>query len=469
MVAPYSPASQQQYQQNGNAQHQPLRNGHPMDNRNPGEYQSGAALSSSSYPYSASHLEPHSSEQSASSQHPQSASQGARSPYSNSGTPTSETGPIYAASRTPAYPADQIVGRPYVDNPHRYPTASSSSGGMTHNLTAIAPSTKTEPKVSEDPSVAAPSPSGYASPGPYAAPSYTPEHHPMNPGYGHHPAAPTQYMSRDGGWSPYGPPPHAMSPYGPHTPSPTTMAAAPPGMVSTARPMSASKANRKRAGDQPNGHPLSQVYSFVPIPGAQQNKRPRRRYEEIERMYKCGWNGCEKAYGTLNHLNAHVTMQGHGVKRTPEEFKEIRKEWKARKKEEEAQRKAQEEENRRRQQEEAAAAAATSTGAESQSSVAAVAAASAYAGAVPQQRTLPPLGYQPNVSLPNGVQYTTTSAPTASMDSIPQYGQPQMYSGYPTSQYPGQPQPIYSSQQQRAAPAQSNGNVSSSTGSSYNS
>lgn len=61
-----------------------------------------------------------------------------------------------------------------------------------------------------------------------------------------------------------------------------------------------------------------QVYSFVPIPGAQQHKRPRRRYEEIERMYKCGWNGCEKAYGTLNHLNAHVTMQSHGSKRTPE-------------------------------------------------------------------------------------------------------------------------------------------------------
>lgn len=35
-------------------------------------------------------------------------------------------------------------------------------------------------------------------------------------------------------------------------------------------------------------------------------------------MYKCGWNNCEKAYGTLNHLNAHVTMQSHGAKRTPE-------------------------------------------------------------------------------------------------------------------------------------------------------
>jgi len=64
-------------------------------------------------------------------------------------------------------------------------------------------------------------------------------------------------------------------------------------------------------------------------------------------MYKCGWQGCEKAYGTLNHLNAHVTMQGHGTKRTPEEFKEIRKEWKAKKKEEENQRKAEEEARQR--------------------------------------------------------------------------------------------------------------------------
>lgn len=63
---------------------------------------------------------------------------------------------------------------------------------------------------------------------------------------------------------------------------------------------------------------INTVYSFVPIPGAAQHKRPRRRFEEIERMYKCGWQGCEKAYGTLNHLNAHVTMQSHGSKRTPE-------------------------------------------------------------------------------------------------------------------------------------------------------
>lgn len=79
------------------------------------------------------------------------------------------------------------------------------------------------------------------------------------------------------------------------------------------------------------------VYSFVPLPGAQQQKRPRRRYEEIERIYHCNFQNCSKSYGTLNHLNAHVTMQKHGPKRTPEEFKETRREYKARKKEEEKQ------------------------------------------------------------------------------------------------------------------------------------
>lgn len=52
-------------------------------------------------------------------------------------------------------------------------------------------------------------------------------------------------------------------------------------------------------------------YSFVAIPGTNQKKRPRRRYDEIERLYHCTWPGCSKAYGTLNHLNAHVSMQKH--------------------------------------------------------------------------------------------------------------------------------------------------------------
>lgn len=55
----------------------------------------------------------------------------------------------------------------------------------------------------------------------------------------------------------------------------------------------------------------NKVYSFVAIPGTNQRKRPRRRYDEIERLYHCSWAGCTKAYGTLNHLNAHVNMQQH--------------------------------------------------------------------------------------------------------------------------------------------------------------
>jgi hypothetical protein len=47
-------------------------------------------------------------------------------------------------------------------------------------------------------------------------------------------------------------------------------------------------------------------------------KRPRRRADEINRKYKCGWNGCDKGYGTLNHLNAHVETLKHGEKRTSE-------------------------------------------------------------------------------------------------------------------------------------------------------
>lgn len=99
-----------------------------------------------------------------------------------------------------------------------------------------------------------------------------------------------------------------------------------------------------------------QKYAFVPLP-SNPKKRPRRRFEEIERIYDCSYPGCPKAYGTLNHLNAHVSMQKHGPKRLPAgmcmpafqthlshlmrnviihflltEFKEIRKAWRMRQK-----------------------------------------------------------------------------------------------------------------------------------------
>ncbi|KAI0046203.1 hypothetical protein FA95DRAFT_1452286, partial [Auriscalpium vulgare] len=78
----------------------------------------------------------------------------------------------------------------------------------------------------------------------------------------------------------------------------------------------------------------SKTYSFVSLPGNAVKKRPRRRYDEIERLYDCAWPGCTKSYGTLNHLNAHIVMQRHGGKRTPGEFKELRKQWRKQKKDE---------------------------------------------------------------------------------------------------------------------------------------
>ncbi|GJN90236.1 hypothetical protein Rhopal_003235-T1 [Rhodotorula paludigena] len=77
------------------------------------------------------------------------------------------------------------------------------------------------------------------------------------------------------------------------------------------------------------------TYNFVQQAG-QSTKRPRRRYDEIERMYNCDYPGCTKAYGTLNHLNSHKMMQKHGPKSTPAQFKEMRKAWRERKKAEAA-------------------------------------------------------------------------------------------------------------------------------------
>ncbi|KAI0765677.1 hypothetical protein BD413DRAFT_437238, partial [Trametes elegans] len=119
-------------------------------------------------------------------------------------------------------------------------------------------------------------------------------------------------------------------------PSPPTQSRLSPSSRSaqlTARPpqqLSSSSNTLRAAGN-------SKTYSFVSLPGNAVKKRPRRRYDEIERLYQCSWPGCTKAYGTLNHLNAHVTMQRHGPKRSPNEFKELRKQWRQQKKEAEEQ------------------------------------------------------------------------------------------------------------------------------------
>ncbi|EEH03977.1 conserved hypothetical protein [Histoplasma capsulatum G186AR] len=255
----------------------------------------------------------------------------------------------------------------------------------------------TQPGGAADPSIAASSPTY---PPPYSP--YNPQGHEMAQYQGHPP--PQMYGRPD--WPPhqYGQPPHGLP--GPYSSPGTTVGSASPAATAGPRP--------------------GQVYSFVPIPGAQQHKRPRRRYEEIERMYKCGWNGCEKAYGTLNHLNAHVTMQSHGAKRTPEEFKEIRKEWKARKKEEENQRKAAEERER------AAAQASQQVDGNAPTDPSQAAQPASYPTSVRPQ--LPPIGYQ---SADGQVPAQYGASTGAGLVYPPSNGQ--MAAPYPPANYPHSP------------------------------
>ncbi|SAM03723.1 hypothetical protein [Absidia glauca] len=80
----------------------------------------------------------------------------------------------------------------------------------------------------------------------------------------------------------------------------------------------------------------NKVFSFVRLPGKDPKKRPRRRFNEIERLYHCNFGKCKKSYGTLNHLNSHIVMQAHGPKRQPSEFKEMRREWRRARKQKDA-------------------------------------------------------------------------------------------------------------------------------------
>ena len=63
--------------------------------------------------------------------------------------------------------------------------------------------------------------------------------------------------------------------------------------------------------DSMNSYNLSQ-YTFVQENPGIKKKRQRRCPNEIERNYYCTWSSCNKAYGTLSHLNTHIKLQGHG-------------------------------------------------------------------------------------------------------------------------------------------------------------
>ncbi|KAI5794340.1 hypothetical protein DFH27DRAFT_612862 [Peziza echinospora] len=398
-----------------------------MDRGN-ADYQSSTAPNPpSSYQYSTSQQpEPATSEQQ-SATYQQQPPQEVRSASSYTASATAPADYLNYSQR-PAYPQDSHRGYP-----ERYPPSSNGpSSGMNQSASPLPPLAHgihrrpQHPESSEDPSIAA------ASNPPYPQhPQYpyqqTPE---MSQAYSQQAGGPPQQQWRPD-WPQPGYPP-TQFPYGGHPGQQPVSGPPSAGAIAAPRTPNVDKTRRKRHSNE--APQLSQVYSFIPIPGSQQHKRPRRRYEEIERMYKCGWQGCEKAYGTLNHLNAHVTMQGHGAKRTPEEFKEIRKEWKARKKEEEAQRKAQEEAERARQVDQV----------DQQPQPASVSGAS-YPTIPPRQ--LPPLAYQ---TQPVGAPVHYGAAPSSGIELQNYAPTAPLYAGPP--QYP----PTYNhiQGQQYAAPRQ---------------
>jgi hypothetical protein len=117
--------------------------------------------------------------------------------------------------------------------------------------------------------------------------------------------------------------PGGGDPYGPSPPNTATSTSSAPPLGSLGYSSFGSHSQLPHMQRGPSLHPSftgdanSKTYSFVALPGNTVKKRPRRRYDEIERLYQCSWPDCNKSYGTLNHLNAHVTMQKHGPKRTP--------------------------------------------------------------------------------------------------------------------------------------------------------
>ncbi|PPJ57399.1 hypothetical protein CBER1_01429 [Cercospora berteroae] len=380
-----------------------------MDGRQPEYPQSG--LTSPYASYNGHQSEGSSADQASAVQYQSGQQDYKPSNYSASATPDSSYG-LPQSARSGSFP--EYIQRSYAEGQQqsRYAAGTPSNMAQTSSPSSSTPEgcqindhahgSKSDAEVPIDPSIAQSSPS-YPPPQSYSP--YPPQDQQHMPQYANQPM--TSYARPE--WAGHYQQQAAM--YG-H--SPATTAGAAPNMVAHSIP-------RPPAG----GHPLSTVYSFVPIPGAQQHKRPRRRYEEIERMYKCGWNGCEKAYGTLNHLNAHVTMQSHGTKRTPEEFKEIRKEWKAKKKEEENSRKAEEE----RQRQEAARNGQDTTQSQGQPGYGQAHMMQPQMGG-PQ---LPPIGYQPAAG-----QQPSQYAQPQQVDGAPQYASNgQMYGtqGYPQSPY----------------------------------
>lgn len=257
-----------------------------MDGRQPEYQQSG--LNSPYASYNGHQSEGSSADQASAVQY-QPAQDYKSANFSSSATPNSEYG-LPQSARSGSFP-EYIQQRSYTDpQQNRYPASatgghagmaqtSSPSSSMPngHEPNGHAPnSVKSDGDVPIDPSIAQSSPT-YPPPHNY---SPYPQQHEM-PQYA---GQPIHYGRPD--WAGQ----YQQPMYG-H--SPATSGGAAPGAAAYAmpRPPAVGYGAHPTAGRFTNsylqgGHPLSTVYSFVPIPGAQQHKRPRRRYEEIERMYR---------------------------------------------------------------------------------------------------------------------------------------------------------------------------------------
>ena len=116
---------------------------------------------------------------------------------------------------------------------------------------------------------------------------------------------------------PYSQPPHSASsntpPSAPHDYSVASR---------HSRGYSAGSRPATSLGSRPTGHraPRTDETDIVFLPASTESdveprRRKRRRWDEIDRKYACNFEGCTRAYGSLSHLNDHVSLQNHGPKR----------------------------------------------------------------------------------------------------------------------------------------------------------
>ena len=50
------------------------------------------------------------------------------------------------------------------------------------------------------------------------------------------------------------------------------------------------------------------------------SRRFRRKPKQVLRLFDCDFEGCDKSYGTISHLNTHRTRKNHGDARRKNDF-----------------------------------------------------------------------------------------------------------------------------------------------------